>query len=46
METKKASLWKSYRFPLLLIGSIVVGCLLGWAMGEKATVLKPLARSF
>ena len=45
METKKASLWKSYRFPLLLIGSIVVGCLLGWAMGEKATVLKPDRKS-
>ncbi len=46
METKKASLWKSYRFPLLLIGSIVVGCLLGWAMGEKATVLKPFGQVF
>ena len=46
METKKNSFWKNYRFPILLIGSIIVGCILGAALGEQATVLKPFGQIF
>lgn len=38
----KKSIWKSYRFPIILVIGIVVGALLGVTLGEKATVLKPL----
>ena len=42
----KKSIWKSYRFPIILIIGIVVGALLGVGLGEKATVLKPLGDIF
>ena len=42
----KSDLWKNYRFPLILIVSIVVGCLIGLIFGEKATVLSPLGDIF
>ena len=38
-QGKGKSIWKNYRFPILLIGSIVVGSVIGMVMGEKATVL-------
>lgn len=46
MEMKKASIWKSYRLPILLISSIIVGCILGAVLGESATVLKPFGQIF
>ena len=42
----KKSIWKSYRFPIILVIGIVVGALLGVTLGEKATVLKPLGDIF
>ncbi len=42
----KKSIWKSYRFPIILVIGIVVGGLLGVTLGEKATVLKPLGDIF
>ena len=45
-QGKGKSIWKNYRFPILLIGSIVVGSVIGMVMGEKATVLKPFGRYF
>lgn len=42
----KSDFWKNYRFPLILIVSIVVGCLIGVIFGEKATVLSPLGDIF
>ncbi len=39
-------LGKSYRFPLLLTGSILVGCLAGLLLGKKALLLKPLGDLF
>ena len=42
----KKSIWKSYRFPIILVIGIVVGALLGVPLGEKATVLKPLGDIF
>lgn len=46
MDKKTKSIWKSYRFPILLISSILVGSILGLILGEKATVLKPLGDIF
>lgn len=42
----KKSLWKSYRFPIILVGGIVIGAILGIVLGEKASVLKPLGDIF
>ena len=42
----KKSIWKSYRFPIILVIGIVAGALLGVTLGEKATVLKPLGDIF
>lgn len=44
--SKQKSLWKSYRFPLILLASIVVGSCIGIVFGKKAMVLEPLGRIF
>ncbi len=43
---KKKTFWQNYRFPLILLASIVVGCVVGTIMGESATKLKPLGDLF
>lgn len=43
---KKTSLWKSYRFPLILFLSIVVGSIIGLVFKKDAAVLKPLGEIF
>jgi len=40
------SVWKSYRFSLVLLASILVGAAIGLAFGERATALKPLGEIF
>lgn len=42
----KTDLWKNYRFPITIICSIIIGSIIGVAMGERATVLKPLGDIF
>ena len=42
----KKSIWKSYRFPIILGIGIGGGALLGGTRGENATVLKPLGDIF
>ncbi|MBQ7902451.1 MAG: dicarboxylate/amino acid:cation symporter [Oscillospiraceae bacterium] len=42
----KTDLWKNYRFPITIICAIIIGSIIGVAMGEKATVLKPLGDIF
>lgn len=37
---------KAYRFPLILLGAIILGSIIGLIFGEKATVLKPLGDIF
>jgi Na+/H+-dicarboxylate symporter len=37
---------KAYRFPLILLASIILGSIIGLIFGEKATVLKPLGDIF
>lgn len=44
--SEQNSVWKSYRFPIILIIAIVIGCIIGSVMGEKALVLKPLGDLF
>ena len=42
----KTDLWKNYRFPITIICAIIIGSIIGVAMGERATVLKPLGDIF
>ena len=44
MDKKK--IWESYRFPLILLTGILTGALIGYVMGEKATILEPLGDIF
>jgi Na+/H+-dicarboxylate symporter len=37
---------KAYRFPLILMSSVLIGGILGLLFGEKATVLKPFGDLF
>ena len=46
MEKKKNSIWQNYKFPIILLGSIVLGSIIGLVLGEKATVLKTLGDIF
>lgn len=43
---QKSSIWKSYRFPLILLASITLGSIIGLVFGEKAAVLEPLGQIF
>ncbi len=46
MNATKQSLWKNYRFPIILLLSITIGSIIGIIFGEKATVLKPFGDVF
>ncbi|MFD1928391.1 dicarboxylate/amino acid:cation symporter [Sporosarcina siberiensis] len=37
---------KAYRFPLILISSIIIGSIIGLIFGEKASVIKPFGDLF
>ena len=39
-------LWNSYRFPIILLGSIIIGCIIGIIFGESAMNLKPFGTIF
>lgn len=43
---RKNELWKNYRFPIILLSSIILGSILGLLMGERAKVFKPLGDIF
>lgn len=43
---EKQSLWQQYKFPIILLISIVIGCVLGIILKEKAVILKPLGTVF
>ncbi|WP_448532288.1 dicarboxylate/amino acid:cation symporter [Pseudothermotoga sp.] len=45
-ELSKQSVWRSYRFPVILLLSIIIGSVLGLILGKKATVLQPLGDIF
>ena len=44
MDKKK--IWESYRFPLILLGGIILGAIIGAVLGEKATILAPVGDIF
>lgn len=44
MDKKK--IWDSYKFPLILLGGIIAGAVIGVVFGEKAKVLAPLGDIF
>lgn len=46
MEKGKRNLWQHYKFPIILLSSIVLGSIIGLVLGEKAVVLKPLGDIF
>lgn len=41
-----ANIWKSYRFMIILLGSIILGSIIGLNMGKEAKVFKPLGDIF
>jgi len=43
---ERQSIWESYRFPIILFSAIIIGSILGLAMGEKAEIFKPLGDIF
>ncbi len=42
----KKDIWKSYRFPILLVLGILIGSGFGLVAGEKAAIVKPLGDIF
>ncbi|GLC82201.1 dicarboxylate/amino acid:cation symporter [Lacrimispora brassicae] len=42
----KSDIWKSYRFPILLVLGILIGSVFGLVAGEKAAIVKPLGDIF
>lgn len=38
--------WKNYRFPIILLFSIIIGCILGIVLKEDAIILKPFGTIF
>lgn len=42
----KISFWKYYRFPIILLSSIILGSIIGLIIGEKAAILKPFGDIF
>ena len=38
--------WKNYKFPIILLFSIIIGCILGIILEEDAVVLKPFGIIF
>ena len=39
-------IWKNYKFPIILLISIIIGCILGIILGDNAISLKPIGTIF
>ena len=39
-------IWKNYKFPIILLSSIVIGCILGIILKDDALYLKPIGTIF
>lgn len=46
MSTKTQTVWEAYRFPIILFTAIIIGSIIGIAMGEDAAMFKPLGDIF
>ncbi|MBE6144210.1 MAG: dicarboxylate/amino acid:cation symporter [Firmicutes bacterium] len=46
MRLFKSKILKNYRFPIILLISIIIGSLIGIIFGEKASILKPFGDIF
>ncbi len=46
MTKKKKTFWENYRFSIILLGSIILGSILGGVMKDKASLFKPLGDLF
>ena len=46
MTKKKKTFWENYRFSIILLGSIILGSILGGVMKDKASMLKPFGDLF
>lgn len=46
MNKERKSFWKNYRFSIILIGSIILGSILGSYLKERAVMLKPFGDLF
>jgi len=42
----KSSFWKNYRFLIIMISAMILGCILGWLAPGAATAIKPLGTVF
>ena len=42
----KSSFWKNYRFPIILLCAIIIGCVLGVFLKDDAVILKPFGSVF
>jgi Na+/H+-dicarboxylate symporter len=42
----KSEIWASYKQPLILLGGIILGAIIGVVFGKQATVLKPIGDIF
>ncbi|MFR4519900.1 MAG: dicarboxylate/amino acid:cation symporter [Fusobacterium sp.] len=46
MTKKKKTFWENYRFSIILLGSIILGSILGGVMKDKASLFKPFGDLF
>jgi len=46
MSSKSKEIFRTYRFPIILIIAIIIGSIVGIIMGERAMVLKPFGDIF
>ncbi len=44
--TTTNKIWEAYKFPIILIVSIIIGSFVGMALGEKAIIFKPFGDIF
>lgn len=45
-KPKNKSFWDYYRFPVILLSSIILGSIIGLIMGERASIFQPLGDIF
>lgn len=46
MRLFQSKAWKNYRFPLILLLGVLIGCILGLILKEDAVMLKPFGEIF